>query len=57
MLGAPKNMRNNLSIMYRGTTLDQKIGMKNQKFVQITVWVVVVSMVLALVVAGISALV
>jgi hypothetical protein len=30
--------------------------MQNKKFVQVTVWVVVISMVLALVVAGISAL-
>lgn len=30
--------------------------MQNKKFVQVTVWVVVISMVLALIVAGISAL-
>lgn len=31
--------------------------MQNKKFVQITIWVVVISMVLALVVAGITAIV
>jgi hypothetical protein len=47
-------VRKTLFIFYRGSTLEQKNGMRNKKFVQIVVWVTVIAMVLSLAIAAIS---
>jgi len=47
-------VRKTLFIFYRGSTLEQKSGMRNKKFVQIVVWVTVIAMVLSLAIAAIS---